>query len=91
MRLRDMKYIGFKHQRENKQNSDNIWYPFRAIIGNIRLGPPFPAIMADVWTPFPANMDNIYDLSFLPLWIAYDFRFLQSWITYDLRFLCNRG
>jgi hypothetical protein len=22
MRLRDMKYIGFKHQRENKQNSD---------------------------------------------------------------------
>jgi len=21
-RLRDMKYIGFKHQRENKQNSD---------------------------------------------------------------------
>ena len=25
-RLRDMKYIGFKHQRENKQNSDNIAY-----------------------------------------------------------------
>ena len=23
MRLRDMKYIGFKHQREYKQNSDN--------------------------------------------------------------------
>jgi hypothetical protein len=23
MRLRDMKCIGFKHQRENKQNSDN--------------------------------------------------------------------
>jgi hypothetical protein len=22
MRWRDMKYIGFKHQRENKQNSD---------------------------------------------------------------------
>jgi hypothetical protein len=22
-RLRDMKYIGFKHQRENKHNSDN--------------------------------------------------------------------
>jgi hypothetical protein len=22
-RLRDMKYIGIKHQRENKQNSDN--------------------------------------------------------------------
>jgi uncharacterized membrane protein len=22
-RKRDMKYIGFKHQRENKQNSDN--------------------------------------------------------------------
>jgi len=22
-RLRDMKYIGFKHQRENKQNNDN--------------------------------------------------------------------
>ena len=26
MRLRDMKYIGFKHQRENKQNSDNKLY-----------------------------------------------------------------
>jgi hypothetical protein len=26
MRLRDMKYIGFKHQRENKQNSDNKDY-----------------------------------------------------------------
>jgi len=26
MRLRDMKYIGFKHQRENKQNSDKIIY-----------------------------------------------------------------
>jgi hypothetical protein len=25
-RLRDMKYIGFKHQRENKQNSDNEIY-----------------------------------------------------------------
>jgi len=25
MRLRDMKYIGFKNQRENKQNSDNIY------------------------------------------------------------------
>jgi hypothetical protein len=24
MRPHDMKYIGFKHQRENKQNSDNI-------------------------------------------------------------------
>jgi hypothetical protein len=24
MRLRDMKYIGFKHQRENKQNRDNL-------------------------------------------------------------------
>jgi hypothetical protein len=23
MHLRDMKYIGFKHQRDNKQNSDN--------------------------------------------------------------------
>jgi hypothetical protein len=23
MRPHDMKYIGFKHQRENKQNSDN--------------------------------------------------------------------
>ena len=21
-----MKYIGFKHQRENKQNSDNVYY-----------------------------------------------------------------
>ena len=29
MRLRDMKYIGFKHQRENKQNSDNILYFLR--------------------------------------------------------------
>ena len=26
MRLRDMKYIGFKHQRENKQNSDKYIY-----------------------------------------------------------------
>ena len=26
MRLRDMKYIGFKHQRENKQNSDDSGY-----------------------------------------------------------------
>jgi hypothetical protein len=26
MRLRDMKYIGFKHQRENKQNSDKGKY-----------------------------------------------------------------
>jgi hypothetical protein len=26
MRLHDMKYIGFKHQRENKQNSDNHSY-----------------------------------------------------------------
>ena len=26
MRLRDMKYIGFKHQRENKQNSDTENY-----------------------------------------------------------------
>ena len=26
MRLRDMKYIGFKHQRENKQNGDNEIY-----------------------------------------------------------------
>jgi len=26
MRLRDMKYIGFKHQRKNKQNSDNVYY-----------------------------------------------------------------
>jgi hypothetical protein len=24
MRLRDMKYIGFKHQRENKQDSDKL-------------------------------------------------------------------
>jgi hypothetical protein len=24
--LRDMKYIGFKHQRENKQNSDKVSY-----------------------------------------------------------------
>jgi hypothetical protein len=26
MRLRDMKYIGFKHQRESKQNSDKLTY-----------------------------------------------------------------
>ena len=26
MGLRDMKYIGLKHQRENKQNSDNNNY-----------------------------------------------------------------
>jgi hypothetical protein len=26
MCLRDMKYIGFKHQRENKQNSDKTYY-----------------------------------------------------------------
>jgi hypothetical protein len=26
MRLRDMEYIGFKHQRENKQNSDKDYY-----------------------------------------------------------------
>jgi hypothetical protein len=26
MRLRDMKYIGFKHQRENKQNSEKNTY-----------------------------------------------------------------
>jgi hypothetical protein len=25
MRPHDMKYIGFKHQRENKQNSDNLF------------------------------------------------------------------
>ena len=24
MRPHDMKYVGFKHQRENKQNSDKI-------------------------------------------------------------------
>jgi hypothetical protein len=29
MRLRDMKYIGFKHQRENKQNSDKAIYIYR--------------------------------------------------------------
>ena len=28
MRLRDMKYIGFKHQRENKQNRDKIFYRY---------------------------------------------------------------
>jgi hypothetical protein len=26
MRPHDMKYIGFKHQRENKQNSDKLVY-----------------------------------------------------------------
>jgi hypothetical protein len=25
-----MKYIGFKHQRENKQNSDNM--PYRSLV-----------------------------------------------------------
>jgi hypothetical protein len=29
MRLRDMKYIGFKHQRENKQNSDKGYKRYR--------------------------------------------------------------
>jgi len=29
MHLRDMKYIGFKHQRENKQNSDKIIKDFQ--------------------------------------------------------------
>jgi hypothetical protein len=33
MRPHDMKYIGFKHQRENKQNSDNEKYqPARSFI-----------------------------------------------------------
>jgi hypothetical protein len=32
MRLRDMKYIGFKHQRENKQNSDNSDFYQKCII-----------------------------------------------------------
>jgi hypothetical protein len=26
MRPHDMKYIGFKHQRENKQNNDKKYY-----------------------------------------------------------------
>jgi hypothetical protein len=32
MRLRDMKYIGFKHQRENKQNTVAIMSHFRLLI-----------------------------------------------------------
>jgi len=31
MRLRDMKHIGFIHQRESKQNSDNHDYRLRYI------------------------------------------------------------
>jgi hypothetical protein len=31
MRPHDMKYIGFKHQRENKQNSDNRNYQLLVI------------------------------------------------------------
>jgi hypothetical protein len=38
MRLRDMKYIGFKHQRENKQNSDKYIYQthYAEIIINVQ-------------------------------------------------------
>ena len=32
MRPHDMKYIGFKHQRENKQNSDKSSYDILAYI-----------------------------------------------------------
>jgi hypothetical protein len=36
MRPHDMKYIGFKHQRENKQNSDNTLY--QSIIQTLLIG-----------------------------------------------------
>jgi hypothetical protein len=36
MRPHDMKYIGFKHQRENKQNSDNTFY--QSIIQTLLIG-----------------------------------------------------
>jgi hypothetical protein len=37
MRLRDMKYIGFKHQRENKQNSDKCAYLLESSETNITI------------------------------------------------------
>jgi hypothetical protein len=43
MRLRDMKYIGFKHQRENKQNSDNEHYMSKSVshaVSTLDLYPP---------------------------------------------------
>ena len=35
MRLRDMEYIGFKHRRENKQNSDKGYISVLNIEGKI--------------------------------------------------------
>ena len=40
MRLRDMKYIGFKHQRENKQNSDKCAYLPKLILPSGVKNPP---------------------------------------------------
>ena len=37
MRLRDMKYIGFKHQRENKQNSDKTEILLEVALNTINL------------------------------------------------------
>ena len=37
MCLRDMKYIGFKHQRENKQNSDKCAYLLESSETNITI------------------------------------------------------
>jgi hypothetical protein len=40
MRLRDMKHIGFKHQRENKQNSDNTEILLKLALNTITIPPP---------------------------------------------------
>ena len=37
MRLRDMKYISFKHQRENKQNSDKTEILLKVALNTINL------------------------------------------------------
>jgi hypothetical protein len=37
MHLRDMKYIGFKHQRENKQNSDKAEILLKVALNTITL------------------------------------------------------
>jgi hypothetical protein len=40
MRPHDMKYIGFKHQRENKQNSDNDSNQIGNVTHNFKRGQP---------------------------------------------------
>jgi hypothetical protein len=37
MHLRDMKYISFKHQRENKQNSDKTEILLKVALNTINL------------------------------------------------------